>query len=54
MAAILWLGLALLVLWVVLAATKVVVGGLLWLVLVAGAVLFLVGAVSHLGRHRTV
>lgn len=53
MKGLLYLGLALLALWVVLTVTRVIVGGVLWLVLAAGVVaLVAYGVQAASGRRR--
>jgi hypothetical protein len=41
------IGLALLALWVILSVTRVAVGGLMWLILVAAAVVLAIGAFNY-------
>lgn len=55
---LIFIGLGLLALWVVLQVTEAVVGGLLWIVLVAALIVLAIGVVRHFssrtgGRTRT-
>lgn len=49
---LLWIGLALLALWVILQVTEVVLGAFGWVILIAALALVAYGAVRHFGRTR--
>lgn len=50
---VLYLGLALVALWLVLTIARVAVGGLLWLVLIAGLIALAVAAYQHFTHNRS-
>ena len=49
---LIWIGLALVALWIILSVTKAVVGGALWLLFIVGVIALAIGAFRAFSRQR--